>query len=147
MACHTDQWGKASKVNDLSMKAITHMARVNLCLPSCLEKNAFQLAYNELGHAGYVRTHKKLTSNIYIFNMTTKLHEYLRHCPYCQLHQTPRYTLYGFLQPIFSSNRPFHTIIINFILVLLKTAAEEDCCIFVTNKFSKAITLIIDSIK
>lgn len=120
---------------------------LRLCLPSCLEKDAFQLAHDELGHAGYARTHEKLTSNIYIFNMATKLHEYLRHCPHCQLHQTPRHAPYGSLQPIFSPNRPFHTMTIDFILALPKTAAGEDCCMSVTDKFSKAITLIAGSIK
>lgn len=36
---------------------------------------------------------------------------------------------------------------IDFILALPKTAAGEDCCMSVTDKFSKAITLIAGSIK
>ena len=67
---------------------------MRLYILTALEHKVFKLAYNETGHPGYTRTHKKLTRGVYIFNMSTKLHEYLRHYPHCQLHQTPRHSPY-----------------------------------------------------
>jgi len=115
---------------------------LRLCLPAALEREVFQKAHNEMGHPGYARTHEKLTRSVYIFNMSTKLHEYLRYCPHYQLHQTPRHQPYGSLQPIYSPCRPFETITINFILALPEASTGEDYVISVTYKFSKAVTLI-----
>ena len=97
-----------------------------------------------MGHPGYARTHKKLTEGLYIFGMATKLHEFIRHCPHCQLNQTPRHRPCGSLQPIYSPSRPFHTLTIDFILALPKSAAPEefDRIMSVTDKFSKAVTHI-----
>ena len=59
---------------------------LRLCLPTSMETEVFKLAHDEMGHPGYARTHERLTGSIYIYNMLTKLHEFLRHCPHCQLH-------------------------------------------------------------
>ena len=119
---------------------------MRLCIPTkTLKHEVFKLAHNEMRHPGYARTHEKLTRGIYIFNMSTKLHEYLRHCPHCQLHQTPRHSPYKSLQPIYTPSRPFHTITIDFILALSKTDVGLDCYISITEKFNKAITLIANS--
>ena len=50
--------------------------------------------------------------------------------------------LYGFLQLIDSPPAPFHTITIDFILGLPKSRNGNDCAMSVTDKYSKAITLI-----
>lgn len=42
-----------------------------------LKYKAFKLVYNEMRHFDYVRTHEKLIRDIYIFNISIKLHEYL----------------------------------------------------------------------
>ena len=118
-----------------------------LCIPSNLEHEVFKLAHDEMGHPGYARTHEKLTTGLFIYNMATKLHEYIRHCPHCQMNQTPRHRPYGSLQPIYSPARPFHTITIDFILALPKAASGEDCVMSVTDKFSKAISLIAGEIR
>ena len=120
---------------------------LRLCLPTSMEAEVFKLAHDEMGHPGYARTHERLTGSIYIYNMATKLHEYLRHCPHCQLHQTPRHLPYGSLQPIYTPSRPFHTITIDFILALPKASTGEDCAMSVTDKFSKALTFIAGEIR
>lgn len=58
---------------------------LRLYIPTALEKEVFQLAHDEMGHPGYARTHERLTEGLYIYNMSTKLHEFIRHCPHCQL--------------------------------------------------------------
>ncbi len=118
---------------------------LRLCVPSAMEAEVFKLAHDEMGHPGYARTHERLTEGLYIFNMATKLHEFIRHCPHCQLNQTPRHKPYGSLQPILTPARPFHTLTIDFILALPKSLPlpdECDCALGVTDKFSKAITYI-----
>lgn len=117
---------------------------MRLCIPSSMEGEVFKLAHDEMGHPGYTRTHERLTSNLYIFGMASKLHEFIRHCPHCQLNQTPRHKPYGSLQPILTPSKPFHTITIDFILALPPTRLPEefDCAMSVTDKFSKAVTFL-----
>ena len=74
--------------------------------------------------------------------MAKQLREYIRHCPDCQLRQTPRHQTHGSLQPLLFPPRPFHTISIDFILALPISEEGHDCALSVTDKFSKAITLI-----
>ena len=47
-----------------------------------LKQEIFKLIYNEIKYLGYIRIYKKLTRDIYIFNIFIKLHEYLRYYPY-----------------------------------------------------------------
>ena len=116
---------------------------LRLCILSHeIEKEVFQLAYDEMGHPGYARTHERLTESVYIYNMATKLHEFIRHCHHCQHNQTPRYRPYGALQPILTPARPFHTITIDFILGLPKSAEGFDCIISLSDKFCKAVSFI-----
>ena len=116
---------------------------LRLCIPTSIEQEVFQLAYNKIGYPGYTRIYKRLTEGLYIFNIATKLHEFIRHYPYCQMNQTPRHRLYSSLQLIYSPSRPFHTLTIDFILALpISVPNSYDCTISVTNKFAKAITFI-----
>ena len=80
--------------------------------------------------------------------MAKKLHEFIRHCPDCQMNQTPRHRPFGALQPIFSPARPFYILTVDFILALpkLQEPEEYDCIISVTCKFSKAVTFILGKI-
>ena len=48
-----------------------------------IKVEVFKLAYDEIRHFGYARTHKRLIEKLYIYNMTTKLHKFIRHCFYC----------------------------------------------------------------
>ena len=71
---------------------------------------------------------------------------YIRHCPHCQMNQTPRHRPYGSLQPIYIPSRPFHTLTIDFIVALPEAATGEDCILTVTDKFSQAVTFIAGKI-
>lgn len=116
---------------------------LRLCVPSSLEEEVFKLAHDEMGHPGYTRIHERLTEGLYIFNMATKLHKFIRHCPHCQLNQTPRPKPYGSLQAILTAARPFYMLTIDFILALPKSQPDNYyCALGMTDKFSKAITYI-----
>ena len=88
--------------------------------------------------------HKKLTDALYIYDLFKNLHEYLQHCLQCQLNQTPCHKPYEALQSILAPLRPFYTLTIDFILVLSVIKAPEtyETIMSVTDKFSKAVTLI-----
>ena len=83
-----------------------------------METKIFQLTYDEMGYPSYAKTHERLTYGLYIRSMSKKLHEFIKHCPQCQVNQTPRHRPYGLFQPNFSPARPFHALIIDFILTL-----------------------------
>lgn len=71
-----------------------------LCIPSYLYGDVFTLAHDSMGHPGYARTHERLTDSLYLPDLSKHLHEYIRHCPQCQLMQTPHHSPYGSMQPI-----------------------------------------------
>jgi len=59
---------------------------LRLYIPTtAIEAEVFKLAHDEMGYPGYARTHERLTEGVYIYNMSKKLHEFIRHCPSCQL--------------------------------------------------------------
>ena len=108
-----------------------------------LIKEVFQQAHDEAEHPGYARTHQRITQTLFIQRLSQKLHEYLRHCPHCQLNQTPRHRPYGSLQPILLPPEPYYAITIDFILALPVLAPDKFYCMLtVTDKFSKRIALI-----
>ena len=57
----------------------------------------FKLTHDEMRYSDYAYTHKRLIKKLYIFNITTKLYEFIRHCPYYQLNQTSRHKSYDSL--------------------------------------------------
>ena len=110
-----------------------------------MKAEVFKLAHNEMRHFNYVRTHKRLIEELYIFNMITKFYKFIRHCSHCQLNQISRYKLYDSLQSIFSSVKSFHILIIDFILTFPKSLSDEcDCILSMIDKFSKVIIFIFD---
>lgn len=75
--------------------------------------------------------------------MSKKLHDFIRHCPECQINQIPKYRPYGSFQPIFSPARFFHTLTIDYILTLPEFAENINCAMSMRNKFNKTVTYIL----
>ena len=116
---------------------------LRLCIPTALEGEVFTLVHDEMGHPGYARTHERLTEGVFIYNMASKLHEFLRHCPQCKINQTPRHRPYGSMQPILSPSRPFHTLCLDFVLALPESVPDGyETIMSITDKFSKAVTYL-----
>lgn len=115
-----------------------------LCIPSSVEATVFKLAHDDNGHPGFARTHERLTQGLYFHNLSSRLREYIRHCPQCRTYQTPRHMPNGSLQPILPSTakRPFECFTIDFILALPVSADGFNCVMSLTCKFSKAVTFI-----
>ena len=66
-------------------------------MSTIIKAKVFKLAHNEMKHFDYAYTHKRFIKKLYIFNIITKLYEFIRHCFHCQLNQTPRHKLYNSL--------------------------------------------------
>ncbi len=115
-----------------------------LCIPHSLHDKVFKLAHDEMKHSEYTWTHERLTDALYIYDLFKNLHKYLWHCLQCQLNQTPCHKPYEMLQSILALLRPFHTLTIDFILVLsvIKASETYETIMSVTDKFSKTVTLI-----
>ena len=118
---------------------------LRLYISTAMKIEVFKLTHNEIRHFDYARTHERLIKRFYIFNIITKLYEFIRYCPYYQLNQTSRYKLYDSLQSIFSSVKSFHILIIDFILIFPKSLSDEcDCILSMIDKFFKIIIFILD---
>ena len=48
-----------------------------------MKTEVFKLTYDKMRHFNYAHTHKRLIKKFYIFNITTKLYKFIRHCFYC----------------------------------------------------------------
>ena len=106
-----------------------------------LISNILKIAHTEAGHPGAAHTYERAASSWYICRLARNIRNYLRHCPQCRVYQTCQHPPYRSLQPIQSLPVPFHTIMINFILMLPKSG-EFNAVMSVTDKFSKQITLV-----
>ncbi|KAI0994007.1 hypothetical protein K3495_g14176 [Podosphaera aphanis] len=112
-------------------------------IPKGLTEEFFNYAHDQIGHVGYNRVHERICANFYIFGISKLLKKYLWHCRECRVNATPRHRPFGSLQPISSPPSLFHTISIDFILALPKSIPDKhDSAMSVTDKFSKATTLI-----
>ena len=67
---------------------------------------------------------------------------YIKYCFTCNLHRTKRHKFLSELHFINNSNISFHTINMNFVIVLLKINANANILFIIINKFSKKILLI-----
>ena len=115
-----------------------------LCISYDLVKKVFQLAHDELDHTSYAHTHECLSQGLYIYNMMTHLYEYIQACSQCQLNQILWHTLYELMQSILMSLWPFHTVTLDFILILSVSSPSDcfDSVMSVTDKFSKTVTFV-----
>ncbi len=113
-----------------------------LYVPDSCVKDFFDIAHDKNGHIGRDKCHEIIARQWYIRGLGRQLREYLRHCQQCQLYQTQRHQPYGALQPILTPPTPYHTISMDFILALPVTVEGFDCCLTVTDKFSRKIALI-----
>ena len=122
--------------------------RNRLCLPGNqkLVKQAFNQVHDKMGYVGYLCTHQQLTQDLYICHMVKQLRKYLHHCPECQSQMTSRHLPYGWLQPIISLPRQFHTITIGFILVLPTSTKGYNLAMLVIDKYSKQVMFILGKI-
>ena len=111
------------------------------CISIFVKRKLFRLAHDENHHFKVHRNYDKISSILYIFRLFKKIRKYIKYCSICQLAQTKRHKLYDEFMSIISTSRFFHTIAINFILVLFD---ELNIIMFVICKHFRKTSLIFD---
>jgi hypothetical protein len=112
-----------------------------LYLFQIFEKDIFEAAYNRQAHVEFYRIFQRIAEIIYLHNLIKRLRRYILKCPIYKTHQIKRHALYGQLILIILPRIPFHIIVINFIINLLKINGLNTI-LSITNKFIKQILLI-----
>ena len=115
--------------------------RERLCIPQAMEKDVFHMAHDLSNHGGFHRSYDRLSSSVYIRQLSRRLRSYIMHCPDCQVFQTARHSPYGSLNPIVTPAIPFHTLAMDFV-VELPEIDGHDVLLTMTDKFTKKVLLI-----
>lgn len=78
-------------------------SRVCLVIPRIMEVGIFNYAHYQLGHLGYNRTHERIASKFYIFDLGKNLRTLLHHCHQCKfplLHDVFLFEAYNLSSPL-----------------------------------------------
>ena len=113
------------------------------CIFKTLEKEIFTIMHDDHYHADFHQVYNNIVANLYIWNLSQHLKQYITYCLKCLHYQTMRHTSYEALQLIVELSIFFHIIIINFILELLKISTELDAMIIIICKFFKKMKFIL----
>ena len=117
-------------------RLIYHINRITderrLCISSNCVKEIFDIAHEE-SHSRFNICFEIIFRSWYIRDLTRQLRNYIRHCSECLIMQTRRHKSWENFQSIDSSSMSFHTITLNFILVLSFTPQELDCILSITD--------------
>ena len=114
-----------------------------LCISHFVVSDILRLTHDD-EHANYVKCFEEMFASYYIRDLSRYLRDYLKHCSKCQMYQIKRHASYDSLQFILISSISFHTIIIDFILILFVFRDELNITMFVICKFTKRLTLVVD---
>ena len=117
-----------------------------LCIFHSIIQNILVVAHDD-NHFEFARCYERISFNYYIRDFIKYFRDFLKHCFKCQTYQTRRHLSYDFLQFIFIFSIFFHTITIDFILILSIFFDESwDCMMSVNCKYFKRIILIFEKI-
>lgn len=119
--------------------------RWRLCIPQAMEKQIFNLIYDQHFHFGMHKSYQRIIASMFIRKLRKKLRDYNNHCPTCQTHQTKRHKPYGNLHPIDTPPWAYHTITLDFVVALPPCEIDLrtfDAMLTVTCKFTKKMALI-----
>ena len=115
-----------------------------LCISASCKRAVFELTHDENNHAEYHRVYQQLIITIFMFKLSKKIRQYVKHCSSCQLNQTKRHAIYDELISITTSSISFRIIVMNFIMNL---SENFDSILIIICKTSKRVSLIFEKIK
>ena len=117
--------------------------RDRLCIPTSMEKEAFEHAHDDHHHQGFDRCYDRLRSSIYIHRLQHRLQVYIDHCEPCLYNQTKRHQPYGELKPMQQEVLPFHTVTMDWIVAIPETKPPScyNALLTTTCKATKKICL------
>ena len=116
-----------------------------LCIFVNFEQNVMKLIHDENSHVEHHRIYARIVKSVYIRHLFRKLIIYIRHCSFCQFNQIKRHQSYDELMSLSTSCQFFHTIVMNFILVLsrrVREIREYDCALTIICKFSRRLIIV-----
>ena len=113
-----------------------------LCISKILEKKIFAMMHDNHYHAEFHQIYSYIIANLYIWNLSQCLKQYITHCFKCLHYQTARHASYEALQLIIELLISFHIITADFIFRFSKTSADLDAVITIICKFFKKMKFI-----
>ena len=120
-------------------KGLIYYKNNRLCIPFSCERNVFEKMHDKNMHVDHHKNYEKLVKSIFIFRMSRKLRQYIKHCFSCELNQIKRHASYEELAPISTPTLSFRKITMNFILILSK---EFNTVLIIFDKITRRKTLI-----
>lgn len=140
-----------SKANEIKIKKnnklIFHFDCVTsvqqLCIPPKAAAEVIAIVHGD-GHPGFNKCYKTIVKLWYVRRLVKQLQSYIKHCPQCLVLQTSRHQPYGLLQPIYSPAVPYHTITLDFILVLPTSDKGYNTILLLIDKYTKKVSLPLD---
>ncbi len=112
-----------------------------LMISKALEEEIFELAHRS-HHVEFHRTYQHIAESLYIRKLSIRLRKFIEHCLNCLLYQTRRHQSYEELQFIKTMNVLFHTITMNFVMMLSISQEEYDYMLIIIDKFFKRMMMI-----
>ena len=100
--------------------------------------------HDDYYHADFHQVYNSIIADLYIWNLSWCLKQYITHCFKCLHYQTVRHASYEALQSIVEPLISFHIITTDFILRLPKTSTGLDAVMTITCKFFKKMKFISD---
>ena len=112
-----------------------------LCIFKFMKRKIFNLIHDNNQHFDDTRCFYRIRESLFISRLFKKLRTYIDHCFQCQFNQIKRHKTYEKLMSISFSSISFHTVIMNFIMII---SNDLNILLTITCKFSKRITIISD---
>ncbi len=91
-------------------------------------------------HCDFHKAYARIFESLYIRHMFKRLRRYIHHCTFCLKEQTKRHSSFDELSFIKIMTLLFHTMIIDFIVILF-VSQKYDALLTTTNKFFERINL------
>ena len=126
----------------ISDESISFVLR-RMCVSQFIIKKILAIVHDEFNeHTDFDHTYDRLICSWYIRSLFKEFRNYLKHCSKCQINKIRRHKSYENLQWIFFSSILFHTLIIDFVLILSCFHKNMNSIMSITDKFSKKIIII-----
>jgi len=113
-----------------------------LCISKTLEKKIFAIMHYDHYHAEFHWVYNNIVADLYIWNLSWCLKQYITHCFKYLYYQIVRHASYEALQLIVEFLISFHIIIADFIFELSKISADLNAVITIICKFFKKMKFI-----
>jgi hypothetical protein len=115
-----------------------------LCISWTLKKDIYKMIHDDNHHCEFHKVYARISESIYIRHMIKRLRRYIHHCKFCLENQIKRHSSYDELNSIRIMTFSFHTVIIDFVMILSQISSDENVLLIIIDKFIKRVSLIFD---